>query len=120
LVEWWFRAALEVLEGSPVSEVAVRYGREAPPNPIRVSFLALSTRSSAPNVEQLPKPHIPLGNNATVDNRGQVMGSVSSRNRRTRLGWQRAFQLTTMREFRFSSTNLVASTDDKAARFEQS
>jgi hypothetical protein len=36
--------------------------------------LGLSTRSSAPNVEQLAKPHIPLGNNATVDNRGQVMG----------------------------------------------
>lgn len=40
--------------------------------------------------------------------------------RSSSIGWRSAFQLTTMREFRFSSTSLVASTDDKAARVEQS
>jgi hypothetical protein len=36
------------------------------------------------------------------------------------MGWRPVLQLITMREFRFSSTNLVASADDNDARVEQS
>jgi hypothetical protein len=37
-----------------------------------------------------------------------------------RHGWRSAFQLATMREFRLSSSRLVASADDSDARVEQS
>ena len=40
--------------------------------------------------------------------------------RSSAMGWRPVFQLATMRELRFSSTNLVASADDNDARVEQS
>jgi hypothetical protein len=131
---------LELRSGQPVFVVHARgygtlwlpLGGESRDN-VRVKPRAPLVDSAEPATGQnrkAPKTNQPGATDTTVSVPVKTLGcrvavltaadSSGDSQRSSAMGWRPVFQLATMRELRFSSTNLVASADDKAARVEQS